>query len=67
MTEIQPSFISLDFHELLPDEQIRRADEFFEMLKRRQTVREYSTRDVPLGLIEKAIATAGTAPSGANS
>lgn len=29
-------------------------------------MREYSDRDVPIKLIEKAIATAGTAPSGAN-
>ena len=36
------------------------------MLNRRRTVREYSDRDVPIELIEKAIATAGTAPSGAN-
>jgi len=63
---MQPSFIPLDFVELSPDEQIRRADEFFELLNRRRTVREYSSRDVPLELIEKAIATAGTAPSGAN-
>jgi iodotyrosine deiodinase len=66
MTETHPKFISLDFGELPPDEQQRRADEFFEMLNRRRTVREYSSRDVPIELIEKAIATAGTAPSGAN-
>lgn len=59
-------FISLGFGQLPPDEQQRRADEFFEMLNRRRTVREYSDRDVPMELIEKAIATAGTAPSGAN-
>ena len=61
-----PKYISLDFQKLDIDEQTRRADEFFEMLKRRRTVREYSDREVPFELIEKAIATAGTAPSGAN-
>ena len=35
-----------------------RASKFFEMLNRRRTVREYSSCDVPLELIEKAIATA---------
>jgi len=64
--ENKSKFISLNFTELPPDEQQRRADEFFEILSRRRTVREYSDRDVPLELIEKAIATAGTAPSGAN-
>lgn len=66
MTEIEPSFVSLEFIELLPDEQLKRADAFFELLSRRRTVREYSDRAVPFELIEKAIATAGTAPSGAN-
>lgn len=62
----QPTFISLDFKELSTDDQLRCADEFFDLLNRRRTVREYSSRDVPLELIEKAIATAGTSPSGAN-
>ena len=66
MKTSQPHFISLAFREFSPEEQERRADEFFEMLRRRRTVRDYSDRDVPLELIEKAIATAGTAPSGAN-
>ena len=61
-----PQFIPLDFREISSDEQSRRANDFFEMLRRRRTVRDYSDRDVPLELIEKAIATAGTAPSGAN-
>lgn len=66
MTDTQPDFIPLDFVELGSGERLKRADEFFEILSRRRTVREYSDRDVPLELIEKAIATAGTAPSGAN-
>ncbi len=61
-----PKFIPLVLKEHPPDEQLERADEFFEMLRRRRTVREYSDRNVPIELIEKAIATAGTAPSGAN-
>lgn len=61
-----PKFIPLDFQEIESGEQSKRADEFYEMLRRRRTVRKYSNRDVPFDLIEKAIATAGTAPSGAN-
>ncbi|MEO6050125.1 MAG: nitroreductase family protein [Pyrinomonadaceae bacterium] len=61
-----PNFKPLDFREVLSDEQMRLADEFYELLKLRRTVRDYSDRDVPFGLIETAIATAGTAPSGAN-
>ncbi len=63
-----PSFAStkLSFERLAPDEQLRRANEFLAFLSPRRTVREYSSEDVPFELIEKAIATAGTAPSGAN-
>ncbi len=62
----EPIFIPLDFHEVADSEQAARADAFFDLLKTRRTVRDYSDRDVPLELIERAIATAGTAPSGAN-
>jgi iodotyrosine deiodinase len=57
---------TLDFSLFTADEQIQRANEMFANLSKRRTVREFSDRDVPLELIEKAIATAGTAPSGAN-
>lgn len=62
----KPLFLPLEFHSLPPDRQAERADEFFNLLNLRRTVREYSDREVPIELIEKAIATAGTAPSGAN-
>ena len=61
-----PNFIPLSFDEIDGAEQAARGDAFFRLLSRRRTVREYSDRDVPIELIEKAIATAGTAPSGAN-
>ena len=61
-----PKFIPLGFPALTDEEQVKRADVFFELLNRRRTIRDYSDLDVPFELIEKAIATAGTAPSGAN-
>ncbi len=66
MNTIQPKLIPLNFTEIAPDEQGIRANEFLELLNSRRTVREYSDRAVSIELIEKAIATAGTAPSGAN-
>jgi iodotyrosine deiodinase len=63
---IEPRFIPLDFDELPRSVQTRRADEFCELMAHRRTVRDFADRDVPFQLIEKAIATAGTAPSGAN-
>lgn len=61
-----PKFKSLNFAELTSEACVERADEFFDLLDRRRTVRDYCDREVPIELIEKAIATAGTAPSGAN-
>ncbi len=62
----KPKFVSLDFQKVEKSEQIERAEEFYENLNRRRTVREFSAREVPLEIIETAILTAGTAPSGAN-
>ena len=63
----EPNFISLGFQKIENEaEQIKRAEEFYENLNRRRTVREFSDGNVPFELIEKAILTAGTAPSGAN-
>lgn len=62
----EPQFIPLNFQHLSPEEQKRRAVEFYEMLNRRRTVRDFSSEPVPFEIIEKAIQAAGTAPSGAN-
>jgi nitroreductase len=43
-----------------------RAREFCTRMSRRRTVRDFSPRDVPRSIIEDAIRTAGSAPSGAN-
>ena len=64
--EEEPSFITLEFVELLPDEMISRADKFYEMMDKRRTTRHFSDREVPRKLIERAIQTAGTSPSGAH-
>ncbi|MGD9630114.1 MAG: nitroreductase family protein [Pyrinomonadaceae bacterium] len=66
MDVAKPKFKRLDFHKVPLSQQVDRGDRFFERMNSRRTVREYSDQDVPIDLIEKAIATAGTAPSGAN-
>jgi iodotyrosine deiodinase len=48
------------------EEMRRRAQRFHASMQTRRTVRDYSDRDVPRAVIEHALATAGTAPSGAN-
>ena len=50
-----------------PDDEIaRRAAAFRADMKRRRTVRDFDTRPVAAGVIADCIATAGSAPSGAN-
>jgi nitroreductase len=58
--------VPLDFERLEPAEQARRLDEFHRRLARRRSVRQFSPNPVPEGLIDRAIAVAGSAPSGAN-
>lgn len=48
------------------DELIERAKEFYAMMQRRRTVRDFSNRSVPREVIEYCIRAAGTAPNGAN-
>jgi len=48
------------------EEMKKRAGEFYEAIRRRRTVREFSDRPVPREVIEKCLLAAGTAPNGAN-
>lgn len=59
-------FIPLEFDRLTVDESRTRATAFFEEMNRRRTTRHFSADPVPRDLIETAIRTAGTAPSGAH-
>ena len=45
---------------------LKQASEFYEEVRRRRTVRDFSDRSVPLEIIEHCLKAAGTAPSGAN-
>jgi len=48
------------------EEMIKQSQEFHQLMKKRHTVRQYSTRPVPRQVIENCIKAAGLAPSGAN-
>jgi iodotyrosine deiodinase len=64
---MQPKFVPLaTYREYPPAEMAARARDFAEEMSRRRTVREFSHRAVPRGLIEDCLRAAGTAPSGAN-
>ncbi|MBI1850518.1 MAG: nitroreductase family protein [Planctomycetes bacterium] len=59
-------FVPLEFERVPEAEMLRRARELRELLQRRRSVRDFSPEPVPREVIEEAIRTAGTAPSGAN-
>jgi nitroreductase len=62
-----PQFIPAPKLKRCTDEKlIQRAWEFFQMMQKRRTIRDFSDRPVPRELIEHCIRAAGTAPSGAN-
>ncbi|MXZ17540.1 MAG: nitroreductase family protein [Rhodothermaceae bacterium] len=56
----------LQFNSRLPEEMLARAEQFRSLMQQRRSVRTFSSRPVPRELIEQAILTAGTAPSGAH-
>ena len=60
------SRLRLDFHEYQPDEMISRSQNFHLEMQRRRTVRDFDSRSVPDEVIQNALMTAASAPSGAN-
>lgn len=60
------AFIPLDF-EALDDRSMQKAAlSFYRQMSRRRSVRDFSDKEIPDKVLEHALLTAGTAPSGAN-
>ncbi len=60
-------FVALTgYREFDTETMTRRAASFYEDVKRRRTVRDFSARPVPREVIESCVRAAGTAPNGAN-
>ena len=66
MAEAETFLPLTGFIEYDPKEMQARASAFYEEIKRRRTVRDFSTRAIPTGVLEDCIKAAGTAPNGAN-
>lgn len=63
----EAKFVPLeDYASYSPEEMQQRAKEFYELIKKRRTVREFSDRPIPEGVLENCLLAAGTAPNGAN-
>ena len=58
--------VPLEFTRLDAEEALRRSQAFLELMATRRSVRDFSPEPVPWELIENALRTAGSAPSGAN-
>ncbi|WP_428819879.1 nitroreductase family protein [Microbulbifer sp. MCCC 1A16149] len=59
-------FTPLKFERLDGDSMTARARAFYHLMKQRRSVRDFSAAPVPRAVIEDAVRTAGSAPSGAN-
>ncbi len=55
-----------DYIEYPVAEMLNRSEAFYQQIKRRHTIRNFSERPVPQQIIENCIKAAATAPSGAN-
>ena len=63
----EPKFIPLPDYEKYPENEMQqRAADFYADLARRRTVREFSERPIPEGVIQDCLRAASSAPSGAN-
>src|SRR4051794_35540437 len=62
----QHPFVPLRFTRRESADSLERARAFYDEMNRRRTTRHFSSEPVPRALIEYALRTAGTAPSGAH-
>jgi len=59
-------FRKLDYIAPTPEVMSQQSADFLSLMTQRRTVRDFSPQQVPASVIKNAIATAATAPSGAN-
>ncbi|MGH1362504.1 MAG: nitroreductase family protein [Calditrichia bacterium] len=60
-------FVPLSTYKEYPVEEMqKRARDFYDLIRARRTIRDFSDRPVPRDIIENCLLAAGTAPNGAN-
>ena len=62
----EKKFIPLNFQTYPESEMVDRSSQFYDLIKRRRTVRQFTDKKVPRDVIENCLLAAGTAPNGAN-
>ena len=63
----QYTFVPMpELPELTDDQRIQRAREFYEQIRCRRSIREFSADPIPREMLEWCLRAAGTAPNGAN-
>ena len=60
------AFQKLDYNPYPESEMIERSTTFFDLMIQRRTIRDFSDRPITIEIIQNAIQTASSAPSGAN-
>lgn len=63
MTDLEPY---TDYPKFPASQMLERAQHFHSLLSRRRTIRDFSPRPIPEGVLEECLRAAGRAPSGAN-
>lgn len=66
INQAKEGFQKFEFVELSPEEQQKNSAEFFKSMNQRRSLRHFSDRSIPEGVVENIIKTASTAPSGAH-
>tara|TARA_B100000965_G_C19477872_1_gene707117 strand:+ start:378 stop:1058 length:681 start_codon:yes stop_codon:yes gene_type:complete len=64
--ELSNGFISFNPLKMETNEQILKGEQYYELMNKRRSIRNFSSKQIPDGLLEKVIQTASTAPSGAH-
>ncbi len=59
-------YISLEHLPLTQEEMLNKSEENFQKMDRRRSVRDFSSQNVPIQVVENIIKTASSAPSGAH-
>ena len=56
----------LQYEPISNDDMARASDDYLDFMRTRRSVREFSSRNIPIEVLKNIVSTAASAPSGAN-